>query len=109
MSAARDFTKCGDDAKGESTKHRYVYLKIAAECWGESGADHKAAKTFLEAKCYGLSAQYYRRAGLFDEMVGVLREYVADVPDVLKKRLEDDAKHHYFLVRYLRFSVVFLC
>lgn len=106
MDAARAFTKCGDDAKGTQTKHRDVYLKIAAGCWGESGADPKAAEMFLESKCYALSAQHYHRAGLYDQMIDVLREHAAHVPNALKERLEDDAKYHY-LVCMLVFPTFF--
>lgn len=83
-------------------------MKIAAECWEESGADHEAAEALIQAKSYALGAQYYRRFGLFDEMVVVLRDHAKNVPNALKKQLEDEAKHYYFLVCYLGFIVLFL-
>jgi hypothetical protein len=89
---------CGDDTNHRQKKHRKVYLKIAAECWSNSGDCSKAAEMFMKADEYTLAAQHYRRAEMFDQMIDVLRVHTVDIDRMIETQLMNDARKFYFFV-----------
>ncbi|OCH88979.1 hypothetical protein OBBRIDRAFT_757238 [Obba rivulosa] len=59
----------------EAVKEKRSYFRIAAECYVQSGNDAKAANAYFQASEFTLSAQHYRKAGMFDEAVKVIQEH----------------------------------
>ncbi|KAI5997877.1 hypothetical protein F5J12DRAFT_895738 [Pisolithus orientalis] len=70
--AADAFDKCGSETPGR-LKLRYYHT--AAECYVRAADDRKAADAYLNAEAYELAAKRYRKAGIFDKTVDVLKSY----------------------------------
>lgn len=69
--AAGAFTTSAEQA----VKEKAVYYRIAGKCF-EQGGDHaRAADAYLRAKEFTLSATHYRRAGMFDDAVKVIKDH----------------------------------
>ena len=78
------------------TKERLAYYRIAAECFADVESHSAAAQTFLLASEYTRAAQHYRKAGLFDEAVAVIRAHREDIPAAVSDKIIHVAKIHYF-------------
>jgi tetratricopeptide (TPR) repeat protein len=72
-----------------------AYYRNAAECWAEIDEYRKAAAAYLHAEEFTLSAQHYRRCGLFDEAVAVVQEHRHGIPEADATVIIDVAKLHY--------------
>ena len=73
----------------EEPDNRQTYYRIAAECYISSGDSGKAGAAYRHAAEYTLSAQHFRRAGMFDEAIDVIKSYDSDVrPDVAQSIIE---------------------
>ncbi|KAI6022560.1 hypothetical protein EDC04DRAFT_2606960 [Pisolithus marmoratus] len=70
--AAYAFDKCGSEAPG---RERLQYYRTAAECYIRAADDRKAADAYLNAEEYELAAKRYRKAGIFDKTVDVLKSH----------------------------------
>ncbi|KAI6022561.1 hypothetical protein EDC04DRAFT_334245 [Pisolithus marmoratus] len=70
--AADAFVKCGSEAFGRG---KLQYYRTAAECYIRAANDHKAADAYLSAEEYELAAKYYRKAGIFNRTVDVLKSH----------------------------------
>ncbi|GBE78672.1 predicted protein [Sparassis crispa] len=76
MTQSKAFTTAAEAFWGsaeEAFLEKRSYFRIAAECYSISGDDGKAAHAYFNASEFTLSAKSYRKAGLFDEAVGVIR------------------------------------
>ncbi|KAH9921295.1 uncharacterized protein B0H18DRAFT_880310 [Fomitopsis serialis] len=67
--AAEAFWRSADAAAKEKT----TYFRISAECYLESRDEVNAAHGYRHAAEYTLSAQCYRRAGMFDDAVAIVK------------------------------------
>ncbi|EMD41416.1 hypothetical protein CERSUDRAFT_89982 [Gelatoporia subvermispora B] len=73
----------------EAVNEKRSYYRIAAECFLHSASDRKAAEAYFLASEYTLSAQHYRRAGMFDEAVEVIQKHRnAMVPQVVESIID---------------------
>ncbi|KAI6153131.1 hypothetical protein BKA82DRAFT_4349614 [Pisolithus tinctorius] len=70
--AADAFDNCGREAHG---RQKLQYYHTAAECYIRAANDRKAADAYLNAEAYELAAKRYRKAGIFDKTVDVLKSY----------------------------------
>ncbi len=94
IQAAEQFHQSATKATTRSEMR--AYYRIAAECFAEAGDDRRAAKAYLDAMEYTRSAQYYRKAGLFDEAVEVVKKYSDEIPAPVAESIIMVAKMHYF-------------
>src|ERR1700683_3352895 len=67
LKAAEAFIECAVAA----TKEKRAYYRAAGECFVKYGDNDRAAKAYLCAEEYTLSAQLYRKEGSFDDAVYV--------------------------------------
>ncbi|KIK18633.1 hypothetical protein PISMIDRAFT_109068 [Pisolithus microcarpus 441] len=70
--AADAFVKCSGEALN---RERLQYNRTAAECYIRAADDRKAADAYLNAEEYELAAKRYRKAGIFNRTVDVLKSY----------------------------------
>ncbi|KAI6022557.1 hypothetical protein EDC04DRAFT_2936725 [Pisolithus marmoratus] len=70
--AADAFVNCANEAPGEETLQ---YYRTAAECYVRAAEDRKAADAYLNAEEYELAVKLYRKAGIFDKTVDVLKSH----------------------------------
>jgi hypothetical protein len=87
LAAAEAFIRCFQVAVTNDEKRDYLLL--AAECYVNNGDILKAAHAYLDAKEYALAAQYYRKAGAFDDALRVVRDYKEDLDPKLIKKITD--------------------
>ncbi|KAH8101589.1 hypothetical protein BXZ70DRAFT_104267, partial [Cristinia sonorae] len=80
----------------ENRQERLAYYRIAAECFAEGDDFGKAGEAYLSAAEYTRSAQHYRKAGMFDEAVDVIKAHNKDIPEQAAEKIMDIAKIHYF-------------
>lgn len=71
LSAADAFLECAGAA---STEQR-AYFQNAADCYVAGGDIPKAAQAFLSAEKFTHASQLYRKCGLFDEAVKVVKDH----------------------------------
>ncbi|KAF9242380.1 hypothetical protein BU15DRAFT_43965 [Melanogaster broomeanus] len=76
--AADAFMTSGNDAPAGTDKLQYY--RNAAKCYVQAGDDRKAAIAYLAAQEYDLAARQYRKAGLFDETLGIIHKYSQSIP-----------------------------
>ncbi|KAI0762352.1 hypothetical protein C8Q74DRAFT_1336826 [Fomes fomentarius] len=85
VTAAEAFLASARDAITEKN----AYYRIAAECFAHCEDHARAAKAYFDASEYDLAAQYYRKAGNFDEAVEVIRSHKSDMsPSVVENITE---------------------
>jgi hypothetical protein len=69
--AADAFLEC---AAAASTEQR-AYFQIAADCYEAGGNNLKAAQASLKAEKFTRASQLYRKCGLFDEAVQIVKDH----------------------------------
>ncbi|KAI5983593.1 hypothetical protein EDD15DRAFT_2487286 [Pisolithus albus] len=69
---AEAFVTCASETPG---RERLQYYRIAAECHVRAAEDRKAADAYLNAEEYELAAKRYRKAGIFNKTVDVLKSH----------------------------------
>ncbi|TDL28963.1 hypothetical protein BD410DRAFT_818373 [Rickenella mellea] len=92
ITAAEAFIACARDSVGR----KVAYLKVAGDCFVEVGKFSRAAQSYLEAEQYTLATQNFRKAGLFDDAVNVIRCYSGKVRQEVADSVVDVAKLYYF-------------
>ncbi|KAI0079047.1 hypothetical protein K474DRAFT_723989 [Panus rudis PR-1116 ss-1] len=94
MTAANAFI---NSAKASRTAlESRAYYRIAAECFAEAGNDRQAAEAYLSAQEYTRSAQFYRKADLFDDAVQVVETHRSDIAPADADAILEIAKLYYF-------------
>lgn len=63
-----------------ATKEKTAYFRIAAECYLQCGDELQAAYAYHNAAEYTLAAQFYRRVGMFDEAVALVKDHDVEPP-----------------------------
>lgn len=81
--AAEAFWSSADAAVKEKT----TYFRIAGECYEECGNDVLAAYAYQNAAEYTRAAQLYRKVGMFDEAVAVVKGHNV-TPDVAESIID---------------------
>ncbi|KAG5636543.1 hypothetical protein H0H81_007673 [Sphagnurus paluster] len=90
--AAEAFLICTNDP----SKNRSVYFRRAAECF-EAGADNlRAAHTYVDAHEYDAAAKLYRKLGLFDEAVAIIKANEEHMHSDVVESIKDVARLYYF-------------
>ncbi|KAI6011661.1 hypothetical protein BKA83DRAFT_630943 [Pisolithus microcarpus] len=72
VKAAEAFVACGSETPG---REKLQYYRTAAECYVRAADDCKAADAYLNAEEYELAAKHYRKAGIFNRTVDVLKSH----------------------------------
>ncbi|KZT08921.1 uncharacterized protein LAESUDRAFT_675409 [Laetiporus sulphureus 93-53] len=85
-----------------AVKERRTYFRISAECYALSGDDAKAAEAYLRAYEYTLSAQHYRKAGLFSRAIDVIKSHREEVDPKTADSIIDVSRVQFLRVRELR-------
>ncbi|KAI6133857.1 hypothetical protein EV401DRAFT_2204741 [Pisolithus croceorrhizus] len=70
--AAEAFVTCAGETPG---REKLQYYRTAAECYVRAAEDRKAADAYLNAEEYELAAKRYRKAGIFNKTVDVLKSH----------------------------------
>ncbi|KAF5377280.1 hypothetical protein D9615_006447 [Tricholomella constricta] len=92
MTAAESFVALARDA----VKNRLIYLRTAAECF-EAGAENlRAANTYVDAREYNTAAKLFRKLGLFDEAVAVVKANEEHMQSDVVESIKDVARLYYF-------------
>ncbi|KAH9910160.1 uncharacterized protein B0H18DRAFT_516086 [Fomitopsis serialis] len=79
--AADAFWRSGLDA----VKEKQTYFRKSAECYIQGNDLARAARAYILAEKYTLAAQLYRKAGLFDDAVAVIKSHSDSIePEVLR-------------------------
>lgn len=99
IEAANAFNRCAAAAEEGQRRQRIVWYRNAAECFIHAGEDGKAATAYVNATEYTLAARYYRKAGMFDKVVEVIKEHEDKVETAVADRLINVAKIFYLKVR----------
>lgn len=83
LAAAEAFIDCAAAAFKDG--ERRGYLRIAGECYAQNDDNSKAAQAFFNAQEYTLAAQCYRKAGCFDDAIGVIQSHKEEIlPEVVE-------------------------
>ncbi|KAI6094857.1 hypothetical protein EDD16DRAFT_1502638 [Pisolithus croceorrhizus] len=70
--AAEAFVTCASETPG---REKLQYYRTAAECYVRAAEDREAADAYLNAEEYELAAKRYRKAGIFNKTVDVLKSH----------------------------------
>ena len=73
-----------------------AYNRIAGDCYAEIGDHAGAGAAYRAAKEFARSAQHYRKAGLFDNAVDVIRSHSNAIPKADAESIMTVAKLYYF-------------
>ena len=60
---------------GALREEKRSYHRNAGECYERGGDNKRAAESYLDAEQYDLSAKLFRKAGLFDEALDVVKNH----------------------------------
>ncbi|TBU23105.1 hypothetical protein BD311DRAFT_674657 [Dichomitus squalens] len=92
LAAAHAFVASAQKAVTEKS----AYYRIAAQCYVDAGSDYEAAWAYAQATEYTLAAQYYRKAGKFEEAVEIIKTHKDRMqPEVVESIV--DVSRLYFL------------
>jgi tetratricopeptide (TPR) repeat protein len=81
---------------GVTSRERSEYYRVAAEAFVILEDHAQAAGAFEKATKFTEAAQNYRRAGMFDETVAVIRNHCAVMDSSVAKTLTNVARYYYF-------------
>ena len=76
-------------------RERSEYYRIAAEAFLVLKDHAQAAKAFENASEFTEAAQHYRRAGMFDETVSVIKNHGGAVDPAVADKLTNVARYYY--------------
>ena len=86
------------------SRERTEYYRIAAEAFLVLEDHAQAAKAFEKASKFTEAAQNYRHAGLFDEMVSVIKNHRDAMDHTVADKLMDVARYFYLQRENLEYS-----
>ncbi|KAG6919462.1 hypothetical protein DXG01_005721 [Tephrocybe rancida] len=92
VTAANAFVACAQEAG----KNRTVYFKRAAECYELGAEELRAAKTYLLGHEYDVAAKLFRKLGLFDEAVDVIKQNEEHMQSDIVENIKEVARLYYF-------------
>ena len=76
-------------------EEKQSYRRNAGGAFERGGEYAKAAEAYLGAEQYDLAAQLFRRAGMFDEALGVVKNHEREMSDDVARGVRDVSKIHY--------------
>ncbi|KAF9818499.1 hypothetical protein IEO21_02737 [Rhodonia placenta] len=87
----------------ESTAlEKRAYFRVSAGCYAESGDNTKAAEAYIQAAEYTLAAQYYRKEGMFDEAVNVIKSHRQEMDHTIADSIYDISRLEFLRARKLK-------
>lgn len=88
----------------ESTAlEKRAYFRVSAGCYAESGDNTKAAEAYIQAAEYTLAAQYYRKEGMFDEAVNVIKSHRQEMDHTIADSIYDISRLEFLRARKLKY------
>ncbi len=94
---------------GVAITEKKAYYRIAAQCYVDSGEDHKAAQAYSLATEYTLAAQHYRKAGKFEEAVDVIKEHKGRMQSTVVQSIVDVSKLYFLREKQIKYVDVDFC
>ncbi|KZT68439.1 hypothetical protein DAEQUDRAFT_671296 [Daedalea quercina L-15889] len=98
--AAEAFRKSAHQTMKEEQK--LAHFRIAAECHIQAGDVVRAAQAYLLAQEFTLSANLYRRAGLFDDAVSVIKGHRNSIDPRVVQTIMDVSRLEYLRKRNIK-------
>lgn len=92
--AAEAFKDCALSAVNQ--KEYRAYHRSAGECFEKAGNDPKAAQAYVAAQEFTDGVKLYKKCGMFDEAVGVIKDHEPYIPMDLVSSVYDIARLVYF-------------
>ncbi|KAI0716097.1 hypothetical protein C8T65DRAFT_606293 [Cerioporus squamosus] len=96
--AAEAFLASAQDAITE----KKAYYRIAAECYVHAGDDQKAARAYVSATEYTLAAQHFRKAGMFEEAVSVVKAHKDKVAENVASSIIDVSRLYFLREKQIK-------
>jgi hypothetical protein len=93
LRAAEAFRDC---AVSDTLRNRRTYFWVAGECFERAGDDRQAARAYIDAEEFNDAAKLYRKAGMFDEAVEVIKMYGCQMLPAVVDSITDVARLFYF-------------
>jgi tetratricopeptide (TPR) repeat protein len=90
--AAEAFFSCAEEAH----KNKTIYYHNAGECFEIALDNVQAAQAYVQAQEYEVAAKLYRKLGMFDEAVTVIKENEAHMRADVVNNIKDVARLYYF-------------
>jgi hypothetical protein len=94
LRAASAFLLCAE-MPTTPEKGKRAYYRNAADCYVKNGDIRKAAQAFYDAKAFTHSAEQYRKAGLFDDVVQIIRSHKNEMESNIVDELRDVCRLYY--------------
>lgn len=104
ITAADAFLSCAEEA----TKNRTTYFRRAGECFEEAMEGFRAANAYVNAHEYDIAAKLFRKLGLFDEAVEVIKTNEEDMRADVVESIKDVARLYYFRESRLEYERLFI-
>ncbi|KAH9855762.1 hypothetical protein C2E23DRAFT_548924 [Lenzites betulinus] len=98
VTAAEAFSASAQEAVTE----KRAYYRIAAECYINSGDDYKGAQAYVNATEYTLAAAHFRKAGKFDDAVGIVKNHREDVAENVAENIVEVSRLYYLREKNLK-------
>lgn len=92
IATAQAFMRCGHEA----VKERSEYFRIAGKSYLTVEDIPRAAEAYVLSGDYTQGAQLYRRAGMFEQAVTLLRGHRKEVNTEVAERIMNVSRLHYF-------------
>lgn len=93
VKAAHAFKKSGEQAGAWA--ERLTYFRVAAECYSQAEDYCEGARAYLLAQDFNMAAATYRKAGLFDDAVAIIRDHANSMDPGVVKAVTDVARLEY--------------
>lgn len=91
VKAAKAFWKSGEHAGAE----RLSYFRVAAECYTQAEEYREGARAYFLAQDFTMAAATYRKAGLFDEAIAVIKGHADSMDPGVVRAVTDVARLEY--------------
>lgn len=101
--AAEAFYSCAEEAH----KHKTIYYHNAGECFEAALENVRAAQAYVQAQEYEVGAKLYRKLGMFDEAVAVVKGYEVHMRTDVVDNIKDVARLYYFREQALEWVLIF--
>ncbi|TBU42438.1 hypothetical protein BD309DRAFT_866309 [Dichomitus squalens] len=98
LAAAHAFVASAQKAVTEKS----AYYRIAAQCYVDAGSDYEAAWAYAQATEYTLAAQYYRKAGKFEEAVEIIKTHKDRMQPEVVESIVDVSKLYFLREKQIR-------
>lgn len=84
---------------------RRVYYRNAGDCYMKNGDIRKAARAFYDAEAFTMAAEQYRKAGMFDDVVRIIRKHRSKMESSIAHELVDVSRLYYLREHKLKYKI----